>query len=151
MAPIPKVTTTRASQPNVAVFQWSALQRPMRAARLRGRLMISVLADIWFLLSVGRLSGGVGERVVEGVEGAVRGDREAKAIAAAALDRHGHGVLARMPEQPHRDAVVFASSELAGRCCGGHGSSFGFGHDDLAAGHGICTSVTLVAVVRSAT
>ena len=37
--PIPKATTTRASQPNVAVFQWLALQRPIRAARLRGRLV----------------------------------------------------------------------------------------------------------------
>ena len=32
--PIPKATMTSASHPNVAVFQWSALQRPMRAARL---------------------------------------------------------------------------------------------------------------------
>jgi hypothetical protein len=37
---------TNASQPNVAVFQWSALQRPMRAARLLGGL----LADMSFLL-----------------------------------------------------------------------------------------------------
>ena len=34
MPPSPKATTTKASQPNVAVFQWCALQRPMRAARL---------------------------------------------------------------------------------------------------------------------
>ena len=32
--PSPKATTTKASQPKVAVFQWAALQRPMRAARL---------------------------------------------------------------------------------------------------------------------
>ena len=35
MPPIPNATTTNASQPNVAVFQWVALQRPMRAAMLR--------------------------------------------------------------------------------------------------------------------
>jgi hypothetical protein len=34
--PSAKATTTNASQPNVAVFQWSALQRPIRAARLLG-------------------------------------------------------------------------------------------------------------------
>ena len=34
MPPIPNETTTKASQPNVAVFQWVALQRPMRAAML---------------------------------------------------------------------------------------------------------------------
>ena len=38
MPPSAKATTTKASQPNVAVFQWAALQRPMRAARLRLRL-----------------------------------------------------------------------------------------------------------------
>ena len=37
---------TNASQPNVAVFQWSALQRPMRAARFLGGL----LPDMSFLL-----------------------------------------------------------------------------------------------------
>ena len=37
MPPSAKATTTKASQPNVAVFQWAALQRPMRAARLRLR------------------------------------------------------------------------------------------------------------------
>ena len=33
MPPSPKATTTMASQPNVAVFQCAALQRPMRPAR----------------------------------------------------------------------------------------------------------------------
>ena len=32
--PSPNATRTNAIQPNVAVFQWAALQRPMRAARL---------------------------------------------------------------------------------------------------------------------
>ena len=36
IAPRAKTTMTNASQPNVAVFQWSALHRPMRAARLLG-------------------------------------------------------------------------------------------------------------------
>ena len=38
--PSPKATRTKASQPNVAVFQWSALQRPMRAARLRSVCLV---------------------------------------------------------------------------------------------------------------
>src|SRR5438552_14922650 len=32
--PIARATITNASQPKTAVFQWPALQRPMRAARL---------------------------------------------------------------------------------------------------------------------
>ena len=32
--PMANEATTNASQPKVAVFQWLALQRPMRAARL---------------------------------------------------------------------------------------------------------------------
>ena len=43
--PIPNATRTRASQPNVAVFQWAALQRPMRAARFCGRVLC-VVRDI---------------------------------------------------------------------------------------------------------
>ena len=37
-----KATTTKASQPNVAVFQCAALQRPIRAARLP--LFVRVMA-----------------------------------------------------------------------------------------------------------
>ncbi len=48
--PRAKATTTNASQPNVAVFQWSALHRPIRAATFLG-----VLPDISLLLSVGKL------------------------------------------------------------------------------------------------
>ena len=49
MPPSAKATTTKASQPKVAVFQWLALQRPMRAARLGdcvrcfARIMVLVL------------------------------------------------------------------------------------------------------------
>jgi hypothetical protein len=32
--PIATAATTNASRPNTAVFQWLALQRPIRAARL---------------------------------------------------------------------------------------------------------------------
>ena len=49
-APRAKATTTNASQPNVAVFQWSALQRPIRAARLW-----VFVPDMNFLLGVGEL------------------------------------------------------------------------------------------------
>jgi hypothetical protein len=86
--------------------------------------------------------------VVEGIEGTVRSDRESEAISdTGVLDGHGEAVLARVPEQPDVDAVAIADGEFAGlRCCGAHGSSFSFRR-----GHGICTSLTLVAVVRSAT
>ena len=36
--PIANEATTNASHPNVAVFQWLALQRPIRAARLLERV-----------------------------------------------------------------------------------------------------------------
>ena len=49
--PMPKATTTSASQPKVAVFQWEALQRPMRAARLR---FWCVLRGMTILLSAAR-------------------------------------------------------------------------------------------------
>src|SRR5215212_6903073 len=95
---------------------------------------------------------GVGKRVVEGIEGALRRDRDLEPIAGAGvLDRHGQVVLLRMPEQPHVDAVAVASGELASlRCGGAHGSSFSFAGDERALVHGMWTSVTLVAVVRSA-
>src|SRR6266849_5507838 len=41
--PIMTATTTNASQPKTAVFQWLALQRPMRAAMLFERFK----GDIW--------------------------------------------------------------------------------------------------------
>src|SRR5438874_5753291 len=44
--PIANAATTNASQLNTAVFQWLALQRPMRAARLYER----VEGDMAFLL-----------------------------------------------------------------------------------------------------
>src|SRR6266511_5994006 len=98
------------------------------------------------LLSAGPLrasSGGIGEGVVEGIEGAVGRDRKVEAISdASVLDRDGQPVLARVPEQHDVDAVAVAGGELAGlRCCGAHGSSC----------HGMSTSLTLVAEVRFAT
>src|SRR5262245_14012904 len=45
--PRTKARRTNASQPNVAVFQWSALQRPMRAATFLG-----LVADMIFLPNV---------------------------------------------------------------------------------------------------
>ena len=44
--PSAKATRTNASQPNVAVFQWSALQRPIRAARLRAARRAPAWCDI---------------------------------------------------------------------------------------------------------
>jgi hypothetical protein len=53
------------------------------------------------------------EGVVEGIEGAVRRDRELEAIAdTGVLDRHGDRVLVRVPEQQDVDAVAFAGGEL---------------------------------------
>jgi hypothetical protein len=67
----------------------------------------------------------VGEGVIEGIEGAVGGDRELEAIAyAGVLDRDGESVSARVPEQPDGDSVAVTGGELAGlQCCGAHGSS----------------------------
>ena len=45
--PSPKATITNASQPKVAVFQWSALQRPIRAARL-----LDLVGAMSFLLRI---------------------------------------------------------------------------------------------------
>src|SRR5204863_3594921 len=86
-------------------------------------------------------SGGVGVGVVEGVECAVRRDRELEPVAeTGVLDLDGERVLGRVPEQLDDDSVALAGGELAG--LGGHGSS---------SGHGMSTSLTRVAVVRSAT
>src|SRR5262245_59822143 len=101
MPPSATAATTTASQPNVAVFQWLALQRPMCAARLRDcpgetggvptagpgsslwasgclvrNMFLFFHVDRWLMTSLGR----VGKGVVEGIEGTVRRDREAEAI-----------------------------------------------------------------------
>src|SRR5213083_2009036 len=101
----------------------------MRAARLRdGRRAASVwvLRDIVVppLSAPGSALGGQGEGGVEGVEGQVGGHRDLEVLAGAGvLDGYGQGVLLRVPEQPHLDAVVLASGELAGlECRGAHGS-----------------------------
>src|SRR3990172_7251777 len=124
----------------------------MRAARLRRRCLVR---DMTVLLSAGRLRPSLGrirEGVVEGVEGAVGRDRELEAISdPGVLDREGERVLVWVPEQEDVDAVALAGGELAGlRCCGAHGSSFSFGRGEWARGHGISTSLTAVAVGRSA-
>jgi hypothetical protein len=115
MPPIPKATTTMASQPNVAVFQWFALQRPMRAARLRGLRSWVVLGDTVVLLSV---------------------------AAVRRRSQRGGGT---------RRVHARASCELAARCGGEHDSSLRVGAGERTPGHGISTSLTLVAVVRAAT
>ena len=45
--PIANAPTTIASQPKVAVFQWAALQRPMRAARLLGFVPVMSFLPCW--------------------------------------------------------------------------------------------------------
>jgi len=70
------------------------------------------------LLSAGTFRpslGGIGEWVVEGIEGAVTGDREVEAISdARVLDRDRESVLVWVPEQGDVDAVAVAGGELAG-------------------------------------
>src|SRR3954466_5578253 len=87
--PIASDAMTNASQPKTAVFQWLALQRPMRAAMLFERFM----GDIWRLLLRGlrrdcfgggaragdelqAAAGRVRVRVVERVHGVRRVDVE---------------------------------------------------------------------------
>src|SRR5687767_14733213 len=74
-------------------------------------------------------SGGIGEGVVEGIEGTVRRDRQLEAISdTGVLDRDREGVLGWVPEQQDMDSVALAGGELEGLpCCGGHGSSFSSG------------------------
>jgi hypothetical protein len=59
--------------------------------------------------------GGIGERVVEGIEGVVRRDWEVEAISdAGVLDRDRERVLVWVPEQGDVDAVAVAGGELSG-------------------------------------
>src|SRR5262245_22922779 len=121
MPPMPKATTTRASQPNVAVFQWAGLPRSMRAARLRGLRFGLVLEDTVLLLSVGPRSRGIGERVVEGVECELGRDGELEAVADAVVpDLDGQRVLAWVPEKEDVDSVALPGCELAGVIGAGH-------------------------------
>ena len=110
-----------------AVFQWSALQRPMRAARLRDCVCVGA-RHVGSSFDV-RVLGRVGEGVVEGIEGTVGRDRDLELISdTRVLDRDGERVLDRVPEQQDVDAVAVAGGELAGlRCSGAHGSSFSSG------------------------
>src|SRR5947207_6951935 len=87
--------------------------------------------------------GGIGEGVVKGIERVSGRNCKLKAITVASvLDRDGQPVLEWMPEQQDAEAVAVAGGEFAGlRCRRAHGSSC----------HGMSTSLTLVAVVRSAT
>src|SRR4026209_2014540 len=93
----------------------------MRAARFCDRCL--VLRDISSSFGMracrrARPLGGVGERVVEGVEGAVRCDRDLEAVAEAlVLDGDGNGDGGRVPEQPNADAVTVAGGELARPGC----------------------------------
>jgi len=86
---------------------------------------------------------GVREGVVEGVEGSVRSNRDLEVVSTAVvLDGDRDCVRSRVPEQQDVDAAALARCELEGvRGCGAHVSSC----------HGMSTSLTLVAVVRSAT
>ena len=60
------------------------------------------------------LSGGLGEWVIEGLEGAVARDCALELVACARVgDSERHGVFARVPEQDDRDAVALAAGEFA--------------------------------------
>jgi hypothetical protein len=80
--------------------------------------------------------GRIGEGVVEGIEGAIRRDRELEAISdTRVLDRNGYRVVARVPEQPDVDAVALANGKFPGLCGESHDSSFS--GRERAGGHGI--------------
>ena len=88
--------------------------------------------------------------MVEGVKGAIGRDRQLEPVAeTVVLDLDGQRVLGRVPEQQDVDAVALAGGELAGSGggCGAHEALLLVARG----GHGITTSLTLVAVVRSAT
>src|ERR687896_639114 len=102
----------------------------MRAARLP--CLRFFVPDTAVLLSGGGFCaslGGISEGVVEGIEGAVRLDRELEAVSkAGVLDRDRERVLGRMPEQRNVDAVAFAGGQFASPpVCRAHASSFSSG------------------------
>src|SRR5580765_1245954 len=85
----------------------------MRAARLR--FLGVVLGVTVVLLSGSAASGGVCERVVEGVECALGRDGQLEAVAdPGVLDLDGEGVLAGVPEQKDVESVALSGGEFAG-------------------------------------
>src|SRR5262245_17632867 len=116
--------TTKASQPKTAVFQWLALQRPIRAARfcdcLRGDISY-LLSDLRLQiggLAVGELEGhalGRCERegVVEGRERVGAADVELEVVIEPGIgDRDLHGAGVGRPEEGDREPVAFAGRQL---------------------------------------
>src|SRR5262245_2762380 len=115
---------TSASQPNTAVFQWLALQRPIRAARFCDCFS----GDTTFLLSDLRLQieglavdGAEGdapgrcerERVVVGGQGVGPVDVQLEVVVALRVgDRDLHGVGRGRPEEGDREPVAVAGRQL---------------------------------------
>src|SRR2546430_1148276 len=133
--PIASAKATNASQPNSAVFQWLALQRPIRAARL----YVGFKGDTWLLLSAPQLQvvglahriaeadapvGRKRERVLEGGEGVSARDVDFERLVEAAVG-DGHLDLAGRlaPEQQDLETVVSPARKLrpvatGSRCVG---------------------------------
>src|SRR5262245_64142348 len=117
-------TATNASQPKTAVFQWLALQRPIRAAKafdsVRGVTVVLLSA---LQLQGGELAedvaeaeasiGGVGERVVEGVERVGARDLELELVVEPRVGDGDLGAVGRaVPEEHDGETVVLAAREL---------------------------------------
>ena len=121
---------TKASQPNMAVFQWLALQRPIRAAKFfecfRGDMASSFqpcecrLRDRALGSPKPRPGGRIRERVVESRERVGACDIELELFVELRVghgDLHAVGRLA--PEETDFDAVAFTDCELSPVVAGG--------------------------------
>src|SRR5262245_1144180 len=117
-------TATKASQPKTAVFQWLALQRPIRAARF----FDCFKGDISFLLSdlrlqIGELTvdgvegdalgGGERERVVEGRQGVGAGDVQLEVVVEPGIGDRDLDCIGRgIPQEGDREPVAVAGRQL---------------------------------------
>src|SRR5436190_13603775 len=121
-----KAATRNTSQPKTALFQWLALQRPIRAARL-----FELLRGDIVVCSLRGLSGNERARaadvvdaparrvrvwVMEGVEGLGGIDLDVEVVAALGVENgHLYAVRLRLPEQRDLEAVVRAVIQLVCR------------------------------------
>src|SRR6266540_138374 len=124
--PMANAATTNASQPKTAVFQWLALQRPIRAAMLFERLSgdMSGCSFAWLCVygicrsahageEVDAVVRRVGVGVVERVHGLVRRDLDVEVVSALGVeDGDRETVRLRIPEQCDLETVAGSNVQL---------------------------------------